>query len=393
MKKRPCPNHQFRAFTLVELLVVMAVIAIVVGLLLPAINLARASARSAQCQNNLRQMALGLQGFATITNGQLCTGNFDWQNDGAVTEVGWVADLVNNGILPGTMLCPSSPASVSQTVEQVLTASDWSSWTCVDPKGSKGERLPTGKWIVGPCRIITDYGGVGDAAVTHRTYTDRRELVEVELIEKGFNTNYGASWFLTRSDLKFNGASNYQLTSHRSGCAADVWSRGATVGPLRQRLIDNSRAASSSIPLLGDVYEAPAVLSLPLGDFEAGMPLASHRFGGPATWNPATGAIFYPDSATVGNSPSGSFSAVLWYEETMQNYLALAPRHGKNCNVAMADGSVRQFYDRNGDGRLNNFSNNPKYVLGSGSPFGSDEPEIAPTDMHSFFSIMKYRGE
>ena len=85
------------AFTLIELLVVIALIGILVGLLTPAINAARAAARSAQCQNNLRQMGAGLQAFATISNrGKLCSGNFDWKNDGAVTDVGWVADLVES---------------------------------------------------------------------------------------------------------------------------------------------------------------------------------------------------------------------------------------------------------------------------------------------------------
>lgn len=48
------------AFTLVELLAVIAVIAILASLLLPALNRAQASARSAGCQNNLRQLGLAL---------------------------------------------------------------------------------------------------------------------------------------------------------------------------------------------------------------------------------------------------------------------------------------------------------------------------------------------
>jgi prepilin-type N-terminal cleavage/methylation domain-containing protein len=59
----PMSTRRQEAFTLVELLVVMAIIALLIAVLLPAVQAAREAARSIACKNNLRQLALALANY------------------------------------------------------------------------------------------------------------------------------------------------------------------------------------------------------------------------------------------------------------------------------------------------------------------------------------------
>ncbi len=121
-----------KCFTLIELLVVVAIIAVLVALLLPAVNQARQRARDVACMSNLKQLHMATRMYLDQFNEQFTTpfdpsSNYGWT---AMTLVAKAADLKNGdpasssygpyhpfnystGHASGIFRCPASKAYTS----------------------------------------------------------------------------------------------------------------------------------------------------------------------------------------------------------------------------------------------------------------------------------------
>jgi prepilin-type processing-associated H-X9-DG protein/prepilin-type N-terminal cleavage/methylation domain-containing protein len=129
------PFWKVRAFTLMELLVVIAVITILAALLLPTLSRAKAKAQQIRCVSNLHQQGIGLQNFVASNHAYpsfMAPTNSDnpdwWINQ--ISSGGFdISNPATNFIAEGVWLCPSAPRHLAfQRKDEIFCSYGYNVW-------------------------------------------------------------------------------------------------------------------------------------------------------------------------------------------------------------------------------------------------------------------------
>ena len=213
-----------RAFTLVELLVVIGIIGLLAGLALPALSGARAAANASGSQSNLLTFGKGFNIYSGNNDGKFTSGAYDHNRDGDVREWGWVADLITLKVTaPGKALDLGSRNKVNEKVGDYMGATSKAGDLAAHISSGVG-RWPTGT-------TIADSSG--------KAYFGGDQAAK-ELWNAGNNSNYATSWHFSRGDSNDN-----------TGYASGNKNPSAGDGPLSQDHLSNGLTTAARVALMG----------------------------------------------------------------------------------------------------------------------------------------------
>jgi len=187
-----------KGFTLIELLVVIAIIAILMAILMPALNIAHEQARGIGCSSNQKTLALGYIMYADDNDGSVCGG---WAASGLVNGVPpWVMPPLENAT--GTIVpMPSGPVTLRQRYNGLIEGElfkyvkDVRAYHCPgDNRVTRGTSLGMGlEYMIYRSYSLTDYMRATAPADPKKLFTFTNQAIKMLFVEEiydGSAANY-----------------------------------------------------------------------------------------------------------------------------------------------------------------------------------------------------------
>jgi prepilin-type N-terminal cleavage/methylation domain-containing protein len=147
-----------RGFTLIEVLVVIAIIAILIGMLLPAVQKVRESAANAQCKNNLKQIGLAVHNYDSLFQAVPSEGGAPTINGGPGNNASVFFNLLPFLEQDAVYKCTGGPGQ-NQVLTVFLCPSD-STGNGVPPANSATGAQALGSYIYNAYAVGNSNGGV-----------------------------------------------------------------------------------------------------------------------------------------------------------------------------------------------------------------------------------------